>query len=59
MKLSIIFSALKILLTFSEQIVEMIDQTAIPKEEQPDVAKEVEKAMNNLLYAKSRIEIDP
>ncbi|MBE9215692.1 MAG: hypothetical protein HC836_31935 [Richelia sp. RM2_1_2] len=59
MKIKDILQLLKALLLISEQVTDMIADTSIPKNQQPEIQKEVDLALSRLQSAKSKIEIDP
>lgn len=59
MNLRIILQSLRLLLGMSEQVIDLIADSKIPKEEQPLLHDEINLALGRLNTAKAKIEIDP
>ncbi|NJN13894.1 MAG: hypothetical protein HC836_34550 [Richelia sp. RM2_1_2] len=59
MKFSAILNLIKFLLSVVEQVDVVITQSKIPVEQQPEIEKEVDSALNRLKSAKTKIIVDP
>ena len=59
MNFKVVVQALRLLLGITEQVVDLVTETKIPKANQPDLHEELNIALERLVRAKSKIAIDP